>query len=185
LQLAGNKRPAISIIGRVKLRDRSNQARSCVMALLGAGVLAGCATQSPVMLIPASDRVQMQQEAARNNPQESLTVEAMLANARGKPSKATPDPITLRVVDQGGGLMIPNADLKQLASVADTQRNTVLIAGPSDDTSPVAAALAANRNAHFVAQHLPATLRVTETRYDVDQPPNTVRLDFGGQGIGR
>jgi hypothetical protein len=89
------------------------------------------------------------------------------------------------VVDQGGTLMIPNADLKQLTDVAGEQRDAILVVGPSDDPSPVAAALAANRNAHFVAQHLPATLRVTETRYDIDQPPNTARLDFGGQGIAR
>jgi hypothetical protein len=169
----------------VKLRNALNHARARVMMLLSAGVLAGCASQSPAQLIPASDRLLLQQEAARENPQKPVTIEEMLAKARGTPERTTPDPITLRVVDQGGTLMIPNADLKQLTSVASEQRDAILVVGPSDDPSPVAAALAANRNAHFVAQHLPATLRVTETRYDIDQPPNTARLDFGGQGIAR
>ena len=166
-------------------RRSPKHARSCLAILLSAGVLAGCASQAPAQLIPASDRLLLQQEAAKENPQKPLTVEEMLAKARGKPEKSTPDPITLRVVDQGGTLSIPNNDLQQLAAIAGTQRDAVLIVGPSDDPSPLAAALAANRHARFVAQHLPAMLHVTQTRYDVDLPPNTARLDFGDQAIAR
>jgi hypothetical protein len=127
----------------------------------------------------------LQQEAAKENPQGPMSVDQMLAKARGKSEKTTPEPITIRVVDQGGTLSIPNNDLQQLTVVAGTQRDAVLVVGPSDDASPMAAALAASRHAHFVAQHLPATLHLTETRYDVDQPPNTARLDFGDQGLAR
>lgn len=166
-------------------RRSPKHARSCLGILLSAGVLTGCASQAPAQLIPASDRLLLQQEAAKENPQKPLTVEEMLAKARGKPEKSTPDPITLRVVDQGGTLSIPNNDLQQLAAIAGTRRDAVLIVGPSDDPSPMAAALAANRHARFVAQHLPAMLHVTQTRYDVDLPPNTARLDFGDQAIAR
>jgi len=150
-----------------------------------AALLSGCASQAPAQLIPASDRLMLQQEAAKANPQKPVTVEEMLAKARGVREKTTPDPITLRVVDQGGTLSIPNNDLQQLTAIAGTQRDAVLVVGPSDDPSPMAAAIAANRHAHFVAQHLPATLHLTETRYDVDLPPNTARLDFGDQGLAR
>jgi hypothetical protein len=167
------------------LRRSLKHTRSCLGALLSAAALAGCVSQEPAQLIPASDRLMLQQEAAKENPQKPVTVEEMLARARGKPEKSTPDPITLRVLDQGGTLTIPNADMQQLAAVADQQRDAVLSVGPSDDPSPVAAALAANRHAHFVAQHLPATVHVTETRYDVDLPPNTARLEFGDLGIAR
>ena len=160
-------------------------ARSCLGALLSAAALGGCASQAPAQLIPASDRILLQQEAAKENPQGPLSVDQMLAKARGTPEKAAPDPITLRVVDQGGTLSIPNNDLQQLAALAGTQRDAILIVGPSDDPSPMAAALAANRHAHFLAQHLPTTVHLTETRYDVDQPPNTARLDFGDQGLAR
>ncbi|MDB5360276.1 MAG: hypothetical protein JWO51_1573 [Rhodospirillales bacterium] len=166
-------------------RRSPKHARSCLGILLSAGVLTGCASQAPAQLIPASDRLLLQQEAAKANPQKPMTVEEMLAKARGKPEKSTPDPITLRVVDQDGSLSIPNNDLQQLTAIAGTQRDAVLIVGPSDDPSPMAAALAANRHARFVAQHLPATLHVTQTRYDVGQPPNTARLDFGDQAIVR
>ena len=166
-------------------RPSLKHARSCLGALLSAAMLTGCASQAPAQLIPASDRLMLQQEAARTNPQGAMTVDEMLANARGKPEKKIPDPLTLRVVDQGGVLSIPNNDLQQLATIAGTQQDVVLVVGPSDDPSPVAAALAANRHAHFVAQHLPATLHVTETRYDVDLPHNTARLDFGDQAIAR
>jgi len=159
--------------------------RSGLGVLLAAAVLAGCASQAPAQLIPASDRIMLQQEAAKENPQGPLSVDQMLARARGKTEKNPPEPITLRIVDQGGTLSIPDKDLQQLTALADTQRDAILIVGPSDDASPMAAALAANRHAHFVAQHLPATLHLTETRYDVDQPPNTARLDFGDQGLAR
>lgn len=159
--------------------------RSCLGALLSAAMLTGCASQAPSQLIPASDRLMLQQEAAKSNPQGPLSVDEMLAKARGKPERKTLDPLTLRVVDQGGSLSIPNNDLQQLTAIAGTQRDVVLIVGPSDDPSPMAAALAANRHAHFVAQHLPATFHVTETRYDVDLPPNTARLDFGDQSLAR
>jgi hypothetical protein len=167
------------------LRRSLNLAHPCPAVLLSVAALAGCVSQEPAQLIPASDRLMLQQEAAKENPQKPVTVDEMLARARGKPEKSTPDPITLRVVDQGGSLTIPNNDMQQLAAVANHQRDAVLSVGPSDDPSPMAAALAANRNAHFVAQHLPATVHVTETRYDVDLPPNTARLDFGDQGIAR
>ncbi|HLZ65320.1 MAG TPA: hypothetical protein VKQ29_03760 [Aliidongia sp.] len=167
------------------LHRSPNHVRSVLALLLAASALAGCASQAPAQLIPASDRLMLQQEAARENPQKPVTVDEMLARARGKSEKSAPDPITLRVLDRGGTLTIPNADLEQLTAVAGMQRDAILSVGPSDDPSPVAAAFAANRHAHFVAQHLPATLHVTETRYDVDLPPNTARLDFGDQGIAR
>ncbi len=152
---------------------------------MSAALVTGCASQAPAQLIPASDRLMLQQEAAKENPQKPLTVEEMLAKARGIPEKTKLDPITLRVVDQGGTLSIPNNDLQQLTAIAGMQREAILVVGPSDDPSPMAAALAASRHAHFVAQHLPATLHVTETRYDVDLPPNTARLDFGDQSLAR
>jgi hypothetical protein len=167
------------------LRRSLKHARTCLGALLSTAVLTGCASQAPAQLIPASDRLLLQQEAARENPQGPVSVDQMLAKARGKPEKTTPEPITLRVIDQGGTLSIPDNDLKQLAAIAGTQMDAALIVGPSDDPSPMAEALAANRRAHFVAQHLPATLHVTQTRYDVDLPPNTARLDFGDQTLAR
>jgi len=160
-------------------------ARSRYGIPLAVAVLGGCASQSPAQLIPASDRIMLQQEAAKENPQPPLSVDQMLARVRGKTEKITPDPITLRIVDQGGTLSIYDNDLQQLTALADTRRDAILIVGPSDDPSPMAAALGANRHAHFVAQHLPATLHLTETRYDIDQPPNTARLDFGDQGLAR
>lgn len=167
------------------LRRSLKHARTCLGTLLSAAVLTGCASQAPAQLIPASDRLLLQQEAARENPQGPVSVDQMLAKARGKPEKTTPEPITLRVIDQGGALSIPDNDLEQLAAIAGTQLDAALIVGPSDDPSPMAEALAANRHAHFVAQHLPATLHVTQTRYDVDLPPNTARLDFGDQSLAR
>jgi hypothetical protein len=166
-------------------RPSMKHTRSCLGALLSAAVLTGCASQAPAQLIPASDRLLLQQEAARENPQGPVSVDQMLARARGKVEKSTPEPITLRVVDQDGTTSIPDNDLQQLTTIAGTPRDAVLSVGPSDDPSPMAAALAANRHAHFVAQHLPATLHVTQTRYDVDLPPNTARLDFGDQGLAR
>ena len=171
--------------GRAMRHSRSIHALPGLAALLAAALVAGCASQAPAQLIPASDRLMLQQEAARDNPQKPMTVEEMLAKARGKTEKSTPEPITLRVVDQGGALSIPNHDLEQLTAIAGTERDAVLVVGPSDDPSPLAAALAANRHARFVAQHLPATVHVTETRYDVDLPPNTARLDFGDQALAR
>jgi hypothetical protein len=167
------------------LRRSLKHARSSLGALLSAAALTGCASQAPAQLIPASDRLLLQQEAAKENQQGPVSVDQMLARVRGKPEKTTPDPITLRVVDQDGTPSIPNNDLQQLTAIAGTPLDAVLSVGPSDDPSPMAAALAANRHAHFVAQHLPATLHVTQTRYDVDLPPNTARLDFGDQALAR
>jgi hypothetical protein len=73
-----------------------------------------------------------------------------------------------------------------LTALAGTQRDAILVVGPSDDAFAGGGGVwPPTGDAHFVAQHLPATVHVTETRYDVDQPPNTARLDFGDQALAR
>jgi|HubBroStandDraft_1064217.scaffolds.fasta_scaffold00021_99 hypothetical protein len=145
-----------------------------VFALIaGAG---GCSGSNPAALIPPGERVLIQQESAKDSGQGPVTVTEMLARARGE---TTLRPILVHVVDTAGALSIPEDEVKQLEALDPAVKSAVLSIGPSDDPSPVTAALGAPRRAKFLAQYLPPTLHLAETRYDVSLAPNTARLEFG------
>ena len=149
------------------------RALAALVLVAGAG---GCAGSNPTAYIPPGDRVLMQQEAARENGEHPVSVNDILARARGDAAAA---PILLHMTDAGGGLSLPADDLKQLAALDPTLKSAVLSVGPSDDPSPMDAALSAPRRVKFLAQYLPPTLHLAETRYDVSLAPNTARLEFG------
>jgi hypothetical protein len=136
----------------------------------------GCTESNPTALIPPGDRVLIQQEAARESGQGSVSVNEILARARGDKVQ---QPIVLHIVDTAGALSLPQDDLNLLASIDQAQHVAVLRIGPSDDPSPVRAALDAPRRAKFLAQYLPQALHLAETRYDVSLALNTARLEFG------
>jgi hypothetical protein len=151
------------------------QHRSLVALAMLVGA-SGCTPSDPAALIPPGDRMLIQQESARESGQGAVTVNEILARARGD---KIPQPILLHVIDTAGVLSLPPDDQKLLASLEPAQRNAVLRIGPSDDPSPVTAALGAPRRAKFLAQYLPQALHLAETRYDVSLAPNTARLEFG------
>jgi hypothetical protein len=150
--------------------------RDILAALLLAAAVSGCTGSDPAALIPPGERVLLQHEAARDSGDTPVSVNEMLARARGE---VLQQPILVHVVDTAGTLSIPEDEMRHLASLDPGQHSAVLSIGPSNDPSPVAAALGATRRARFVAQYLPSTLHVAETRYDVSLAPNTARLEFG------
>jgi hypothetical protein len=150
--------------------------RATLAILLLAAGASGCAESNPAALIPPGERVLIQQEAARERGGTPVSVDQVLARARGE---VPPQPILVHVADRQGAMSIPDDDVKLLASLDPTRRSAVLSIGPSDEPSPVAAALGATRRARFVARYLPYTLHVAETRYDVNLAPNTARIEFG------
>jgi hypothetical protein len=150
--------------------------REALAMLLLAAVVGGCTGSDPAALIPPGERVLIQREAARDSGDAPVSVNEILARARGE---TPPQPILVHVVDTAGALSIPEDETRHLASLDPGRRSAVLIIGPSNDPSPVAAALGATRRARFVAQYLPSTLHLAETRYDVSLAPDTARLEFG------
>jgi hypothetical protein len=158
------------------MSTRSRSPRKTLAILLLTAGTSACTESNPVALIPPGERVLIQQEAARERGGTPVSVDELLARARGE---VPPQPILVHVADRQGALSIPDDDVKRLASLDPAGRSAVLSIGPSDEPSPVAAALGATRRARFVARYLPSTLHVAETRYDVSLAPNTARLEFG------
>jgi hypothetical protein len=158
-----------------------------MLPLLLAALAGACTSSNPAALIPPGDRALIREEDARDrSEQQPITVAALLAHARGNENEASKDAgdsktptILLQVTDATGQLALAPEAVRQLAALGPPLTSVILSVGPSDDPSPMAAALAAPGRAKFVAQYLPHTLQVAETRYDVSLAPNTARLEFG------
>lgn len=166
-------------------------------------LLSGC-SDDPVKLVPATDRAAIQKETDFNNRLEKkTTVEDILANARGerdvggpRPSgggspgdfvqnslaaatAGTLRPLILHLAETNGILDIPPNELAGLEQAALQPRSVTLTVGPSNEPTPLASAVTANRRSRLLAQRLPPGLRITSTRYDKSLAPNTARLEFG------
>ncbi len=171
---------------------------------LGMALLLSACSDDPAKLVPAADRAAIQKEAEFNSRLEKkTTVDEILANARGDRSPAAQRPsgggspgdfvqnslaaatagiprtLTLHLAETNGILDIPPNELAGLEQAALQPRSVTVTIGPSNEPTPLASAVTANRRSRLLAQRLPPGLKIATTRYDKSLAPNTARLEFG------